>query len=169
MTTNTKPTLAVTGASAVFGQWGPFMDRVADGEDVIITYSREHGRDQGRSVSSEVRCIAISVGRYKELAENDPRPVPVDEIGSYKARQTISTLAANIMTGAQEGQPIHYNIFFKRQEASVRHRQGRRQELKAQPGYPRAYLVSARWYCQRAGLDLADLEKFALATRGTTN
>lgn len=164
--------IRIIGSSAVFGQWGKFTRSVNEGTVWVVTYSREHGRDQGRGVSSEVRCMAVSPVLYERLAADDPHPVPVHDLGSYQARQGISTYCTNILQGVIHRAPVHYRVMFKRQEESVRHRtiNGKtvKQVLPAQPGHPNAVLVSVQWFADRMGLNADDINTMALDNRNAT-
>lgn len=163
--------LRIIGSSTVFGQWGKFVRSVNEGSVFVVTYSREHGRDEGRGVSSEVRCMAISPVLYERLAAHDPHPVPVHDLGSYQARQGISTYCTNILQGVIHHAPVHYRVMFKRQEESVRHRtingKSVKQVLPAQPGHPNAVLVSVQWFADRMGLDANDINTLALDNRNS--
>lgn len=163
MTITRPKALAAIGAMEVFTHWGNFIKRIGANEDIIITCSREHGKGAGRSITTEMRCVAVSVERYNELAATSRRTVPCEDVGSYQARQDISRMSDNVLTSSNQGKPVHYRIMFKRQEAAVRYRNNRRQELKPQPGFPRGYLVSPLWYSLRSGMDYSDLESIALS------
>lgn len=146
------------GSSAVFGQWGYFTDRIGAGTCWVITYNREHGRDKGRGVSSEPRCMAIRPDLYTMLAASEPNSVPVEDIGCYEARQRISRLSIGILQGSREGSPIHYRIMRKKQAAATRTRVIKGvptvQHLPAVAGVPVAVLVGLRWFADRSGYDI---------------
>lgn len=163
----TDLTYTVTGHDARKGNWERFRELVGDGAILII-------RNRGAAGPGGDLAAAVDPNWVKSVM-HDPRAPYVtttEDIGSFQARQHITTYASRINAALSEGRHLHVRVHLGKRTAhnrTVAYTAGETPVSRRFQGFPGYYesvrLVPLPWLAQALNTTVDELKAVAPLTR----